>query len=42
LAWIFSSQAGDFLVFLAGIVEYWSHIVAWIYLYRTVNGKLLT
>jgi hypothetical protein len=42
LAWIFSSQAGDFLVFLAGIVEYWSYIVAWIYLYRTVNGKLLT
>jgi hypothetical protein len=42
LAWIFSSQAGDFLVFLAGSVEYWSYIVAWIYLGQDYHGTIFS
>jgi hypothetical protein len=42
LAWIFSSEAGEFLVFLAGSVEHWSNIVAWIYLGQDYQGIIFS
>jgi hypothetical protein len=42
LAWFFFKPTGDFLVFFGSKVEYWSYIVARIYLGQDYHGTIFS